>query len=147
MNKINYNMGSSTTPFLVAGYPNLETTEAEIYAQSKLGIDKLVIGIAFSDPTSESTEIKKAYIEALKNPYKMDALFDLLERVQEKTQISIVLQTYYNPIFSYGNEAFAARCSSAGVSALVVLDLPKIHQGELATFTDACGTYLTSVPY
>src|SRR5690606_2412966 len=38
---------------------------------------------------------------------------------------------YYNPIYSYGNEAFLADAKAAGVDGLIVVDLPPEADDEL----------------
>jgi tryptophan synthase alpha chain len=45
----------------------------------------------------------------------------------------VVLFGYYNPIFVMGPEAFAARAASAGVDAVLTVDLPLDEIAELAT--------------
>jgi tryptophan synthase alpha chain len=43
----------------------------------------------------------------------------------------IVLMGYYNPIYSYGNEAFLADAKAAGVDGLIIVDLPPEADDEL----------------
>jgi tryptophan synthase alpha chain len=51
----------------------------------------------------------------------------------------IVLMGYYNPIYSYGVEAFLADAGAAGVDGLIVVDLPPEEDAELCLPTLAAG--------
>ena len=51
----------------------------------------------------------------------------------------IVLFGYYNPIYSFGNERFAARAKRAGVDGILVVDLPPEESHELRQHTDRAG--------
>ena len=46
---------------------------------------------------------------------------------------------YFNPIFAYGAERFAADAASAGVDGLLVVDLPPEESAELKVASDQCG--------
>ena len=46
---------------------------------------------------------------------------------------------YYNPIYAYGSEKFAADAAAAGVDGLIVVDLPPEEETELSVPARAAG--------
>ena len=88
------------------------------------GASVIELGIPFSDPVAEGPVIQEADNRALAAGFRIDALFDLLEKVREKTEIPLVFLTYANPIFTYGREAFFTRCAKASIDGVIVPDVP-----------------------
>ncbi|MDD5171169.1 MAG: tryptophan synthase subunit alpha [Syntrophales bacterium] len=125
--------------YLTAGDPDLPTTEALIKALAADGVDILEIGVPFSDPTADGPIIQAASRRALQNGVTLAKILDMIERVRETSEIPIVLFGYYNPVFIYGNEAFARRAKAAGVDGILVVDLPPEEAAELRTYTDRAG--------
>ena len=109
--------------FLTAGDPSLKDTERYIEIMAKSGCDLIEIGIPF---------IQKATICALAAGTTTDKIFDMVERVAPKIDIPLVFMTYLNPVYVYGAEKFFARCEKAGISGIIVPDMPYEEKGELA---------------
>jgi tryptophan synthase alpha chain len=125
--------------YLTAGDPNLEQTEELILALDGAGVDILEIGVPFSDPTADGPVIQEAAQRSLRGGTTLAAILEMIARVRKVAAIPIVLFTYYNPIFAYGNERFAGQAKEAGVDAVLVVDLPPEEADELRTFTDPHG--------
>jgi len=125
--------------FVVAGDPDLETTAELIVALDGAGVDILEIGVPFSDPTADGVTIQEASQRALKQGTTLPAVLEVIRSVRERTDIPIVLFGYYNPIFAFGNEAFAREAKAAGVDGLLVVDLPPEESLELRRHTDRKG--------
>ncbi|MBI3592986.1 MAG: tryptophan synthase subunit alpha, partial [Nitrospirae bacterium] len=51
--------------------------------------------------------------------------------LRHHTQTPIILMTYYNPVFKYGEDAFIKDALEAGVDGLIVPDLPPEEAGNL----------------
>lgn len=126
-----FNNGKAFIPFLTAGDPDLETTEKLIFEMERRGADLIEIGIPFSDPIAEGPVIQEADERALKGGTTTDDLFELVKRIRQKTQIPLVFMTYYNPVFSYGNEKFLKNASEAGIDGIIIPDLPFEESGEI----------------
>lgn len=62
-------------PFVLAGYPNLETTEKFILKMAEAGADLIEIGIPFSDPVAEGTVIQAASKVALSGNMTTNDIF------------------------------------------------------------------------
>ncbi len=125
--------------YLTAGDPDLEKTEEMIKALDMAGVDILEIGVPFSDPTADGPVIQAASQRALKGGTTLEGILAMIARVRKTSDIPIVLFGYYNPIFIYGNEAFARKAKEAGVDGVLVVDLPPEESGELRQFTDREG--------
>ena len=115
--------------FLTAGDPSLECTEKFIIKMEEAGAALIEIGIPFSDPIAEGPVIQSANIRALSNPNgcTTDQVFEMVERVSKKVSVPLVFLTYLNPVFKYGYDRFFARCASAGISGIIVPDMPVKH--------------------
>jgi len=125
--------------YLTAGDPDLEHTYELILALDRAGVDILEIGVPFSDPTADGPIIQEAAQRSLRGGTTLTAILEMIARVRKVATIPIILFTYYNPIFAYGNERFAIQAKAAGVDGVLVVDLPPEEADELRTFTDVQG--------
>ena len=125
--------------YLTAGDPDLQTTRSLMLALEKAGVDVIEIGVPFSDPTADGPVIQAASQRALRGGETLSGILDMIESLRAVSEIPIVLFGYYNPIFSYGNERFAARAKRAGVDGILVVDLPPEESQELRQHTDRAG--------
>jgi tryptophan synthase alpha chain len=125
--------------YLTAGDPDLETTCRLVLTLEDAGVDLIEIGVPFSDPTADGPVIQAASQRALRKGATLSGILDMIESLREVSDVPIVLFGYYNPIFSYGNERFAARAKQAGVDGILVVDLPPEESHELRQYTDMVG--------
>jgi tryptophan synthase alpha chain len=79
--------------------------------------------------------IQKASHEALVGGMTPQKCLETAKAISEITDIPLVFMTYYNPVFHYGPEDFCHSCVHAGVSGLIVPDLPPEEGQELETVT------------
>lgn len=107
-------------PYVTAGIiPDwLELVEAVIDA----GADAVEIGIPFSDPAMDGPTIQEASVLALNNGITPAGALAELETRQ--FGVPLLAMTYYNLVFRYGHERFAADLARSGVSATILPDLP-----------------------
>lgn len=118
-------------PFLMAGDPDLESTAGLIRAAIAGGADLLEIGVPFSDPTADGPTLQRSAARALASGASLPAVLGLVAELRREVETPIVLFGYYNPIYRYGPERFAADAASAGVDGVLVVDLPPEEAGEL----------------
>ncbi|MCL6471791.1 MAG: tryptophan synthase subunit alpha [Firmicutes bacterium] len=111
-------------PYLMAGFPDIETSLNLLIAVAEAGADLVEFGIPYSDPLADGPTIQAAAERALRNNINTDIVFDLVKRAREKTDIPVVIMTYYNTIYRYGLERFANNAAGAGVDGVIVPDLP-----------------------
>jgi tryptophan synthase alpha chain len=121
--------------YLTVGYPNPEATGeiATILADS--GCDIIELGIPFSDPLADGATIQKANYKALRQGITPQACLDVARRLHQRIANPLVFMSYYNPILSFGLEAFCQASAEAGVAGLIVPDLPPDEGVELEIST------------
>lgn len=111
-------------PYIMAGDPDIKITEELILEIERAGGDIIELGVPFTDPLADGPTIQKAHYRALKNKVTLRNVLDLVKSIREKTTIPLVLMTYYNPIFKYGDEDFIKDSVTSGVDGVIIPDLP-----------------------
>jgi tryptophan synthase alpha chain len=116
-------------PFVMAGDPDLELTEALLLAVAHAGADGIEIGVPFSDPIADGPTIQRASQRALASHTSLRRILDLVKRVRPKLEVPLILMGYANPFFAMGEERFAAAAADVGVDGVICPDLPP-EEGE-----------------
>lgn len=111
-------------PYIMAGDPNLEKTKQYIHLLESLGADIIELGVPFSDPLADGPTIQMAAERALKAGVTLKKVLDTVRDIRLHSEIPIVLMTYYNPVFKYGEENFVKDSVNAGVDGVIIPDLP-----------------------
>ena len=111
-------------PFIMAGDPNIEITSKILLKLQENGADLIELGIPYSDPLADGPIIQLSASRALNAGTTPIKVITLLESLKGKLNIPIILFTYLNPLLSYGFEQFCEIASNAGVSGLIIPDLP-----------------------
>lgn len=95
------------------------------------GADIIELGVPFSDPLADGPTIQKAAQIALAQGVTLSTVIEFVKDLRNSTQIPIILMTYYNPVFKYGEERFARDASAAGVDGIILPDLPPDEASNL----------------
>ncbi|MDA8325535.1 MAG: tryptophan synthase subunit alpha [Nitrospiraceae bacterium] len=111
-------------PYIMCGDPTLAKTEELVRVLEEAGADCIELGVPFSDPLADGPVIQAAGAKALAAGVNLRVAIDFVKRIREKTELPLILMTYYNPVFRYGEEAFAAAAAGAGVDGVIIPDLP-----------------------
>jgi len=111
-------------PFIMAGDPNIEITSEILLKLQENGADLIELGIPYSDPLADGPVIQVAASRALKSGTNPRKVITLLESLKGKLNIPIILFSYLNPLLCFGFERFCEMATDAGVSGLIVPDLP-----------------------
>jgi tryptophan synthase alpha chain len=127
-------------PYLMGGYPDLDTSRAAGLAASDAGADLIELGVPFSDPLADGPVIHAAGTEALAAGATPHGVLRVCEALAER--LPVVLMVYANLVLAGGAERFAARAAAAGAAGLIVPDLPHDEAGELRAACDAEGLAL-----
>ncbi len=118
--------------FTTAGDPTFESCLELVRGLPDAGVDVIELGMPFSDPMADGPAIQASSLRALGAGMTLAKTLDLVRRFREKDeQTPIILMGYYNPIYSYGVEAFLSDAKRAGVDGLIVVDLPPEEDAEL----------------
>lgn len=137
--------GKAFVPFLTVGDPNGDKTVEFVLEMERAGADLVELGIPFSDPTAEGVVIQDANVRALKGGMRLKGVFEVVEKIREKSQIPLVFLTYLNPVFNYGYEAFFAKCQELGVDGMICPDLPYEERGEVEEVAEKYGVDLIAL--
>ncbi len=108
----------------MAGDPDLDTSAQLLLRLQEAGADIIELGIPYSDPLADGPVIQAAAARALRSGTTPADIFQLLNKLQNKLLIPVVLFTYSNPLIKFGIERFCDAAASAGASGFVVPDLP-----------------------
>lgn len=112
-------------PYYSLGDPTYEDSVTWADAIIRGGGDILEMGIPFSDPVADGPVIQRAFKRAFKNTFKLDKIFSITREIKDKhPNTPLVYLTYFNPIYHLGIKSFLERAKLAGVSGLIIPDLP-----------------------
>ena len=118
--------------FVTAGDPDADTSERIVLGLPAAGADLIELGMPFSDPMADGPAIQASSQRALKAGASLRRTLDLVRTFRTRDQRTpLVLMGYYNPIYSYGAEAFLRDATQAGVDGLIIVDLPPEEDAEL----------------
>ena len=133
-----FDHGKAFIAFVTCGDPDLETTGKVVRAMAENGADLIELGIPFSDPTAEGPVIMDADKRALDGGVTTDDIFEFTKELRKDVRIPMLYMTYANVVFHYGAEEFCRKASEAGVSGLILPDVPF---EEKADFDSMCQKY------
>jgi tryptophan synthase alpha chain len=120
-------------PYLMGGFPDLETSRRIGLAYADAGADLIELGVPFSDPLADGPVIHAAGTAALRAGATVDLVLDVGRAIAQRTPV--VVMCYTNPILARGLERFLDALVAVGASGLIVPDLPL---EEARTTLQAC---------
>ena len=124
-------------PYLMAGHPDHDRSASAARSLAALPIAALELGIPFSDPLADGPVIQRAGQAALEAGTTVPSCLELAEEVAGR--VPVVFMSYVNPLLSYGPERFAADAAAAGVSGVILPDLPPEEAGSVGAALQAHG--------
>jgi tryptophan synthase alpha chain len=115
-------------PFLMAGDPSIHVCVELLTVSAQSGADIIELGIPYSDPLADGPTIQGAARRALSAGSNFSVALKIARRVRERApQTPLIGFTYYNPVFVRGLERTAQEFADAGISGIVVPDLPPME--------------------
>ena len=99
-----------------------------VRAFADAGADAIEIGIPFSDPVMDGPTIQQASDQALAAGATPAGIIHALADVD--AGVPLVVMTYFNLVFHAGVERFASEAVAAGVSGIILPDVPMEEMGE-----------------
>jgi len=128
-------------PFIMAGDPNLEVSLDIILEIEKEGADMIEVGIPFSDPMADGPTIQASGQRALSSGITLRHVLDMVRIVRKRSEIPLVLMSYYNLFYQYGLRRFAFDSADAGVDGVIIPDLPPEEAGPWCRNAKEVGIY------
>ncbi len=111
--------------YIVAGYPEIKTSEQVIDALVKGGADIIEIGIPFSDPIADGPTIQAASNKALERGITPEKALQLAKSVRKKhPELPLLAMTYSNILVRAGMGKFMSQAKSCGIDGFILPDMP-----------------------
>lgn len=128
-------------PYVVAGYPDAETSLEIALAAADAGADLLEIGLPYSDPLADGATLQRASGAAIRAGATLDGSLRLIERIgAARPDLPLVPMGYANQVIGGGDgEAVARRLGDAGAAGLIVADLTPDEGGPFEVVARAAG--------
>jgi tryptophan synthase alpha chain len=116
---------AALVPYVVAGYPDLDTSYEAALACIDAGADVLEVGLPYSDPLADGATLQRASSVALKAGATFDRSIELVQRIAEsRPRVPLVPMCYANQVIGGGDgRAAAKRLANAGAAGIIVADL------------------------
>ena len=127
-------------PYLMGGFPDLPGSLAIGEAYADGGADLVELGVPFSDPLADGPVIHAAGTQALAAGATVDGVLELAASLSQR--LPVVVMTYANLVLARTPEGFADSLVEAGVSGLIVPDLPLEEDPAVLGACDARGIAL-----
>jgi tryptophan synthase alpha chain len=116
--------------FVTAGDPSLAASEALVLTLAEAGADVIELGVPFSDPLADGPTIQRSSERALRAGTTLEGVLDLVASVRRKSDVPLVLFSYFNPVLQMGLEKFAERATAVGADGVLITDLTPEESGE-----------------
>ena len=123
--------GRAFVPYVTGGAPGFDADV--LRGLEAAGADVVEVGIPFSDPVMDGAVIQEASRLALEAGATPERVLATVR--QAALGVPVAVMTYANPVWRLGHEAFLHECVGAGVSGVIVPDLPV---DEAAGWVRAC---------
>jgi tryptophan synthase alpha chain len=109
-------------PYLMGGFPDLDTSREIGLAYADGGADLIELGVPFSDPLADGPVIHAAGTVALRAGANLAGVLEVGRAISSR--VPVIAMCYANAILARGLERFADALVQAGLSGLIVPDLP-----------------------
>jgi len=110
-------------PFITCGDPDLAASKNLVFALKKAGADIIELGVPFSDPIADGPTIQASSQRALNNEISLKKVIQFAKDIRKKSQIPLVLLSYFNPIYKFGIKNFIKESKNI-VDGVIIPDLP-----------------------
>lgn len=126
--------GKAFVAYIMAGDGGLGRLSEQVQYLQETGVTAIEIGIPFSDPVADGPTIEAAGNRALKEGVTLQKVLDEMKSWNFEVKVPLLIMTYLNPVLRVGVEYFAKACKRAGVSGLIIPDLPYEHRELVEPF-------------
>ncbi|KFJ07118.1 tryptophan synthase subunit alpha [Bifidobacterium tsurumiense] len=124
--------------YLPFGFPTPDLSIQAVRTMVEHGVDAVEIGLPYSDPVMDGPVIQSASQIALQAGERIADVFRAVEAVANAGGVPLIM-SYWNLIFHYGVDRFAADFAQAGGAGLITPDLIPDEAGEWIETSDRYG--------
>jgi tryptophan synthase alpha chain len=125
--------------YITAGDPSLAATEKIVLAATDAGADMIELGVPFSDPVADGPTIQRASDRALRSGTTLAGVIELVRKIRARSDVPLILFTYFNPVLQMGLEKFAKAAASAGADGVLATDVTPEEAEEYRATLQAHG--------
>ncbi len=127
-------------PYLMGGFPDPATATRIALAYAENGADLVELGVPYSDPLADGPVIHSAGTRALQAGARLDHV--LATGAELARAVPVVCMCYFNLILARGPERFLDELAGAGLSGVIVPDLPMEEAPDTLAACDERGLAL-----
>src|SRR5262249_48134471 len=127
-------------PYLMGGFPDLETSRRIGVAYAGSGAGLIELGVPFSGPPADRPRLPAAHTAGLRAGATGRGVLEVASHIS--AHVRVVVMCYTTPILARGLERFLDSLAAAGVSGLIVPDLPLEEAPDTLAACDARGLAL-----
>src|ERR1700722_2245479 len=125
--------------YVTCGDPDLATTREIVLSAIEAGADVIELGVPFSDPVADGPVIQRASERALRAGTTLEGVLSLVKSLRAKTEVPLVLFSYFNPILQMGLEKFGDAAKAAGADGVLITDVTPDEGGDYRAVMSARG--------
>jgi tryptophan synthase alpha chain len=126
-------------PYITAGDPDLKTSIDIILALDRAGADIIEVGVPFSDPIADGPVIQRATERALASHTTLRDILAMGTEIRKKSQVPMLIMSYYNPLLHYGLEKLAKDAAASGFDGILATDLTVEESGPFVEIMKKAG--------
>jgi tryptophan synthase alpha chain len=130
--------------FLTAGFPSKATFLSDLARISEVA-DVVEIGVPFTDPLADGLTIQRSSQQALLNGVTLQWILQTLKNNPQRPKAPLLLMSYLNPLLAFGLDKLPLAMRDAGVSGVIVPDLPLEESNELKAALNSQGMALVQL--
>jgi tryptophan synthase alpha chain len=129
-------------PYVTAGYPDLETTQAILSQLDRPGVIGVEVGIPYSDPIADGPVIQASYSYALERGIRQDQIFEMVRKVRNTSNLPLLAMVSFSIVHKLGPEEYCESAAQAGFDGLIVPDLSLEERARIAPIAAKAGLSL-----
>jgi tryptophan synthase alpha chain len=119
-------------PYLVGGFPDIETSRRVAHAYAEAGADLIELGVPYSDPLADGPVIHAAATEALNAGATLAGVMTICADVTAAhPELPVLPMVYANMALAPGPDGFATMLAESGAAGAIVPDLPPGEDADL----------------